>query len=97
VRVRDVVAELRTFPANIAYMCHDFAPNPSRFRAAGFCRPLQAPPSSLKPMRSIRASLPGRPSGRIETCYPASLSNLQYTRNRPPKPNLALRNSTRAV
>jgi len=28
VRVRDVIAELRAFAANIAYLCHDFAPNP---------------------------------------------------------------------
>jgi hypothetical protein len=27
VRVRDVVTELRAFAANIAYLCHDFAPN----------------------------------------------------------------------
>jgi len=27
VRVRNVVAELRTFPADVAYLCHDFAPN----------------------------------------------------------------------
>ena len=27
VRVRDVVTELRAFAANVAYLCHDFAPN----------------------------------------------------------------------
>ena len=27
VSVRNVVAELRTFPADVAYLCHDFAPN----------------------------------------------------------------------
>jgi hypothetical protein len=27
VRVRDVVAELRAFPANITNLCHDGAPN----------------------------------------------------------------------
>jgi hypothetical protein len=27
VRVRDVIAELRTFAANVAYLCHDVFPN----------------------------------------------------------------------
>jgi hypothetical protein len=27
VGVRDVVTKLRAFPADIAYLCHDFAPN----------------------------------------------------------------------
>jgi hypothetical protein len=27
VRMRDVIAELRAFPADITYLCHDFAPN----------------------------------------------------------------------
>jgi hypothetical protein len=40
VRVRDVIAELRALPANIAYLCHDFAPNP--LNAAGIC-PFRAP------------------------------------------------------
>jgi len=28
VRVRNVIAKLRAFPANIAYLCHDFTPIP---------------------------------------------------------------------
>jgi len=27
VRMRDVIAELRTFPADVAYLCHDVAPD----------------------------------------------------------------------
>ena len=35
VRVGDVITELRAFAANVAYLCHDFAPNLFFFRAAG--------------------------------------------------------------
>jgi hypothetical protein len=35
VRVRNVVAELRAFPANIAYLCHNYTPNPSASGATG--------------------------------------------------------------
>ena len=37
VGVRDIVAELRAFPAEIAYLCHDLAPNlgVSRWRGIG--------------------------------------------------------------
>jgi hypothetical protein len=39
VRVRDVVTELRAFAANIAYLCHDLAPNPLRLLVRHFrCR-----------------------------------------------------------
>jgi hypothetical protein len=67
VRMRDVVAELRAFPANIAYLCHDFAPNSTCIRAAGPC-PLQA---QLQ-LHADRGCPPGRPSGTMQDHPPAA-------------------------
>ena len=58
VRVGDVVTELRAFAANIAYLCHDFAPNVFLFRAAG-SKPLKM---RIKE-RAVRVSKTGRAVG----------------------------------
>jgi hypothetical protein len=46
VRVRNVVTELRAFPANIAYLCHSIAPN-----SCGFVLP--------EPLSSDFITIPG--------------------------------------
>jgi hypothetical protein len=78
VRVRDVIAKLRAFAANIAYLCHDFAPN-----SCVSCR-RNLPPANAIPT-ALRLGLPPEaPTGSMQTHHPGSLPNLQYTRNLPP-------------
>jgi hypothetical protein len=73
VGMRDVIAELRAFPADIAYLCHDFAPN---FGVS--CR-RDLPPSSAGDIALNPSFLPGRPWWRVQTHAISGLPNLQYT------------------
>src|SRR5580698_11098614 len=80
VRVRNVVTELRAFAANIAYLCHCFAPN----FGVSCCRvrALRTLLESRSDWAFPWAYPSGEPSGCDETHVTASLPNLQYTRNR---------------
>jgi hypothetical protein len=75
VRVRDVVAKLRTFTANITYLCHYIAPNLS-----GFVLP-EPLLSDFRPLLGLLA--PVRPLGAQKDTQPLGLPNLKYTRNSP--------------
>ena len=69
VRVRDVIAKLRTFAANVAYLCHDVAPN--------LCVSVPPGPAALRQLkcRLYWACPPGRPSGLSNTHHPRGLPN----------------------
>jgi hypothetical protein len=86
VRVRDVVPELRAFAANVAYLCHDFAPN----FGVSCCRVQRLEDDSsvdsgitqtCPEIIQTKATSPGGLSGRVVTHRTGSLPNLQYTRN----------------
>jgi hypothetical protein len=81
VRVRDVVTKLRPFAANIAYLCHDFAPN-----FFCFVLPASIPQIFRAPFHRAQIGDFRRESHRDApknwTHDTGSLPNLQYTRNR---------------
>ena len=62
VRVGDVVSKTRAFAANVAYLCHNFAPN-----LGVSCRPEEATRRVRRQelMCLSRASQLGEPSGRV--------------------------------
>src|ERR1035437_3784451 len=81
VRVRDVIAKLRAFAANVAYLCHCSTPNL-------VCIVLPQPLSGVQSATPSPAHFylnpgPDRLSGRTKTPHPYGLPNLQYTRNQP--------------
>ena len=84
VRVRNVIAELRTFAANVAYLCHGFAPNPVYCLTLGIsCRRVRFAGVIFTRLASPFCIFrDGTSSGRMNTTQPLGFPNLQYTRNR---------------
>jgi hypothetical protein len=78
VGVRNIVTVLRAFPADVAYLCHDFAPNfglsRRRHKTSGRFHFRSAP---------CRIAERRRPTGQMQTHATDGLPNLHYTRNRP--------------
>jgi hypothetical protein len=74
VRVRDVIAKLRPFAANIAYLCHDFTPISFRF-----CRDrLSTSATSIALSRGLYA---GAIIGDLEDTRPRRLAECLVYRN----------------
>jgi len=86
VRVRNVVAELRAFAANITNLCHDFAPNPLGVQILGGwsgCSHHEKRLVTVRPTVPWLIPLRDRPAERGAQKHPARrLADSQYTRKR---------------